>query len=69
MDQPEPTLADVIELIQGVDRKIDGVEQRLNRKIDDLAELVEKMAEGHNRRFSVIEEHLGIHSPRIARQA
>ena len=36
----------------------------LNRKLDQLIELVEKMAEGHNRRFSVIEEKLGIEPPR-----
>ncbi|MDD9985007.1 MAG: hypothetical protein OXQ31_01905 [Spirochaetaceae bacterium] len=40
------------------------MEKRLNKKIDDLATVVEKMAEGHNRRFSVIEEKLGIDPPR-----
>ena len=75
MAQPEPTIRDVIELIQGVetrlgeridglDQKIAGVEARLDKKIDDLAEVVERMAEGHNRRFSVIEEKLGIDPPR-----
>lgn len=52
------------ERIDGLDKKIDGVETSLNKKIDDLAEVVERMAEGHNRRFSVIEEKLGIHPPR-----
>ena len=68
MDQPEPTLADVIDLIKALDKKIDRVEASLNQKIDDLAEVVEGMAKGHNRRFSVIEEHLGIPRPTAAQQ-
>ncbi|MDE0219102.1 MAG: hypothetical protein OXJ90_07515 [Spirochaetaceae bacterium] len=56
MGQPEPTLADVLDRIDGLDKKVD----QIDKKIDDLADVVERMAEGHNRRFSVIEERLGI---------
>ena len=57
MDQPEPTLADVIDLIKGVEKSV-------HKKIDGLIEVVEGMSKGHNQRFSVIEEKLGIDPPR-----
>lgn len=60
MDQPEPTIRDVIELIQAVETRLGKRIDGLDKKIDDLADVVERMAEGHNRRFSVIEERLGI---------
>lgn len=56
MDRPEPTIGDVIKLIE-------GVETRLGKRIDGLAALVENVAKGHNARFLAIDERLGITEP------
>lgn len=61
IDDEVPAWARAME--QRLSERLDGHDRQfesLNRKIDDLAEVVERMAEGHNRRFSVIEEHLKI---------
>ena len=50
-----------------VDRVADAVEKRLEprftsieRKLDDLADLVQAMATGHAQRFNALEQRLGI---------
>ena len=58
MDQPEPTLADVIDLIKGVETRLGERIGGVETKVDGLIEFVEGMAKGHNERFSAIEKRL-----------
>ncbi len=61
MDHPEPTIADVVDLLRIVNERLGSVEQRLGsveQKVDDLAAVVQGMATGHAERFDAIEKRL-----------
>ena len=50
------------DLKAGVDQRFDAMDQRferLERKVDDLAAVVQGMSTGHAARFDAIEERLG----------
>ncbi|MDD9986763.1 MAG: hypothetical protein OXQ31_10865 [Spirochaetaceae bacterium] len=68
MDHPEPTIADVVDLLKIVNERLGSVEKRLGsvekrlgsveQKVDDLAAVVQGMATGHAKRFDAIEKRL-----------
>ena len=54
MDHPEPTIADVVDLLRIVNERLGAVEQ----KVEDLDAVVQGMATGHAKRFDAIEKRL-----------